>query len=174
MIDWMVSKIVMSILAVGLIVVSFAFFSDVLREDHAADVTMQDIADRVAEKIDQIGSFQGEIRQNVTFKDDPSATGLNLPIHLEDEEYRISFTQGSVSVERLSETRSSDLSVSVHLFGPDELPDNEITSERLREKDREHRRLSLGSGTGFVIENVPKIVDGEYLYVTLLYEDMSL
>jgi len=174
MIDWAISKTVMSMAAVALILLSIFFFSDLMKENQIADTVMQDIADQISERTDQVATFDGVIKHNITFQDSPDARGLVLPVHLDDENYRIIFTRGGVTVSHHSETRSSRFTDQVHLFDPEILSGSEITSQEMEDLDRTHYLLEIESGTDMVVENVGKIVDGQYVYLTFLYEVVSV
>ena len=174
MIDWAISKTAMSMVAVALILLSIFFFSDLMKENQIADTVMQDIADQIAERTDQVTTFEGVIKHNITFQDSPDARGLVLPIRLDDENYRIRFTRGSVAVVHHSETRSSYFTGEVHLFDPEILSGNEITGYEMEELDRAYYLFEIESGTDLVVENLGKIVDGQYVYLTFLYEVVSI
>ncbi len=174
MIDWAISKTAMSMAAVALILLSIFFFSDLMKENQIADTLMQDIADQIAERTDQVSTFEGVMKHNITFQDSPDARGLVLPIRLDDENYRITFTRGGVTVSHHSETRSSPFTDQVHLFDPEILSGSEITSREIEDLDRTNYLLEIESGTDLVVENVGMIVDGEYVYLTFLYEVVSI
>lgn len=174
MIDWFVSKVTMSFAVSSLIILSFVFFSTVIHEDRLTNDALQDVADEIANKINQALSFPGMVRYNATYQEDPSTTGLHLPIRINAKNYDLLFTRGSVTLSLGSERRTAHFSNQVHLFGPGELPEERITSGGLWTLDGRHLTLRTVSGNDFVVENIPKVIDGKFTYVTLAYVVISV
>ena len=170
MLDWAISKMVMSIAAVTLVIISLFFFSELARDNQIADTNMQDIADQVAGRVNQAAMFQGGIRHNITYSPDPGARGLHLPRRLNDRDYSLEFTNGSVTVIHRSETSTALFSVYIHLYDPDTLPVGELSSGDIASLDFQNRIKTIISGVDLVVENVARIVDGQYTYLTCLYE----
>jgi len=174
MLDWAISKMVMSVAAVTLVIISLFFFSEMARDNQIADTNMQDIADQIAGRVNQVTMFQGTIRHNLTYSSSPEARGLHLPRHLDDRDYYLEFTNGSVTVMHRSETSTALFSVYIHLYDPDHLPDGELSSGDIASLDAQSRKKTVVSGVDFVVENVARIVDGQYTYLTCLYEVGSI
>ncbi len=170
MLDWVISKMVMSVAAVTLVIISLFFFSELARDNQIADTNMQDIADQIAGRINQAVIFQGGIRHNITYNPKPEARGLHLPRHLNDRDYYLEFTNGSVTVIHGSETSTALFSAYIHLFDPDHLPDGELSSGDIAYLDQQNRMKTIISGVDLAVENIARIVDGQYTYLTCLYE----
>lgn len=169
MLDWAISKMLMSVAAVTLIVLSLFFFSDLVKKNQITDNIMQDIAEQVAERVSEVSNFEGIIKHNFTFQDSMDARGLHLPTHLDDDNYKIIFTQRSITISHLSEKRTALFSSQVHLFDPKILPHGELTSDEIANLDDKNLFQEIESGIDFVVENREKIVDGQHTYLTLLY-----
>ena len=169
MLDWALSKMLMSMAAVTLIVLSIYFFSELVKKNQVADNKMQDIADQIAERVSDVSNFQGSIKHNISFRESAGERGFNLPIHLDDSNYEITFSRQSVTVSHLSESRTAYFSSRVHLFYPTDLPSGELTSDAIEDLDHENRIREIESGTDFIIENRERIIDGQHTYLTLVY-----
>ena len=174
MLDWAISKMLMSMAAVTLIVLSLYFFTELVKKNQVADNKMQDIADQIAERVSDVSNFQGVIKYNITFQESAGEGGMILPIHLDDDDYDIIFTRQSVSVSHLSESRTAYFSSRVHIFDPVVLPRGELTSDAIEGLDDVNRIGEIESGTDFVVENRERIVDGQHTYLTFLYPVMSI
>jgi len=170
MLDWAISKMVMSLAAVTLIIISLFFFSELAKDNQIADTNMQDIADQIAGRVNQAAMFQGAIKHNITYSQEPEARGLHLPRHLDDRDYYLEFTNGSVTVLHGTETQSSLFSVYIHLFDPEHLPEGELSYDDIASLDNQNRQKTIISGVDLVVENVARIVNGQYTYLTCLYE----
>jgi len=168
------SKVVMSIAAISLIVLSLIFFSSFVKEDQLVINELDDISVKIAQTVNQALSFPGEIRYNVTYQENMSTRGLWLPIHVNGKDYDLFFTTGSISISQNSDRETSRFNGPLHLWGPDSIPEKDITSEELRKLDSRHAFTELCSGSDFVVENIERIVDGKHVYLTLLYEVISI
>ena len=143
MLDWAISKMVMSVAAVTLVIISLFFFSELARDNQIADTNMQDLADQVAGRVNQAAMFQGAIRHNITYSSEPEARGLHMPRQLDGRDYYLEFTNGSVTVMHKSETRTALFSVYIHLFDPNQLPDGELSSGDIASLDKQNRKKML-------------------------------
>lgn len=171
MIDWALSKMIMSAMAIALMVFSFVFFEGLMDDEQSVDIVLDDLTEHLAQRVAKTISFRGTVRYNFTYHAADEVNGNTLPRKLNDGDYKLYFTRSSIKIACAGQDGECYFSEknALHLFSPTLLPEVDITSRALDILDSTHFELEMDSGENFVLENVPLFVDGEFSYLTFLY-----
>lgn len=169
MIDWALSKIVMSIAAISFIALAIVFFGNIMEENNVNDIQFKETADRIAKQVSETLSFNGELRSNFTFRSNKTNRAELLPLEINDEKYTLTFYRTSVKIDYSSSSISSQFTGKVHLFDPEMIPDIDVTSKWISDLDAGYYNQTIHSGVDFVVENQLRIVDGKYSFLTFIY-----
>lgn len=168
MIDFTISKIVVSMLVLFLVASSILYFTHL--NEVGKESKARAIVRFVASKINEVGSKEIETAVILTF----NGTYTSLPPKVGDEYYSLFI--GGTSVRIVLKRYSTFLytSVPVHAFSPDVLSNYHynLTSEVLKGLDLKYPYIEVNCQP-FVIENRRILVDGIYynhVFVYLLEE----
>ncbi|MFP3871973.1 MAG: hypothetical protein ACOCTR_01760 [Candidatus Natronoplasma sp.] len=170
MLDWALSKIIVSIFTMALVIFSIFVFS-AARED-IDETRLKSLSQEISSRVNELSNTHSNSTLYFTFRENASA--VELPSEIDGEEYEIRISSSEVSLEAQGKLASSDITAEdserVHLWDPSQI--NYTTNEtELAEIDDEHRYLDLVSGEGFRVMRCELIVSGETQYHTFIFED---
>lgn len=164
MLDWVMSKVAMSIAAVVLILTGVGYIES--QHDALTRTQLGAVARELADLVDELEGLDA----NVSVRLGPrTATAVGrLPSTVADTEYTITVAQHTVLLAMGSLRVAETFIGNVHLWRPDA---REYTQATLDSKDGAVPTLEVPSGTRLVLARTQLVVDGEYQWHTYLYPD---
>lgn len=166
MLDWALSKIIISIFTVGLIIFSIFVFSSkraAIEEDK-----LRNISNRISSKVNELSNTYSNSSVYFTFSENVSA--VTLPGDIDGENYEIRISNSWLTLETERKVASSDFTEEIHLWDPSNV--NYTTNEsELERSDDQNTSLKIVSGEErFKVVRCELIVSGEIQYHTFLYK----
>ena len=158
MLDWLSSKVAMSLAALLLLAGIVGFF--LAQRDRAVHDALQDIADRAAAYIDALSESAGELATSISVGSpmDPAAVaGLELPALAAGEPYLLTLYRAYVVAGTDGDRAFAVLRVPIHFFEPEA---GAYTSEGIADLDAAHPSATLGHGGLAVLSRRYVTVDG--------------
>lgn len=163
MLDWLSSKIAMTVAAVIILASMIGFFA--IQNENFKIIETQNAANRVASVINDVGGIAGNTHVNVTFDPKNTAAHHILPRTIANEDYDIEFTPTLVFVKRGGVTVSSKLTHKVHIWNPGDMVKG--TRAQLDLADAQFLSFALHAGTDFTIVRRNLVPAG---YQTFVYD----
>ncbi len=165
MLDWALSKIIVSVFTVMLIIFSVFVFS--AKRPDIEENELKAISDQISSNVNELSNTNSNSSVSFTFSE--NVTAVTLPADIDDERYDMLFSTMWVTLETDRKSASSDFTERVHLWNPDEI-DYMTNETEMEELDRENTRLELVSGENFRVVRSELIVSGEIQYRTFLFQ----
>ena len=164
MIDFTISKITVSALALLLVTVAIGYFyylNSVAYESEARSVIRF-----IASKINEVGSREAETKVIMTY----NGTYTSLPPKIMNEYYALFIGGSTIRIVTKSYSTYTYTSVAVHAFNPEILGNysTNLTSEILKKYDIRYPYME-SQCEPFVIESKRLLVDGLYSYYVFVY-----
>ncbi len=163
MIQFFLSKVTVSILALTLIAMAIGYF--VIFDKNAYDVEASQLANQIASRIDEIAAQNME--ENIHFVYNGSM-GIHLPPRIGNEYYTLEISTRIVEVRMHNYGYAAYLHSTVYTFNPKLLEGKKVTSEMLHEYELKHPVL-VSHTDNFCVEQKYMLVDGLWQYVTFVY-----
>jgi hypothetical protein len=151
-IDWLSTKVAMSLAALILLAGVVAFF--LAAQQEARHDALQSIADRAAGILDEVSRTKGEM--NITISVGPGGT-QELPGQAGGEPYSLTLYPSYVVAGFDGERAFAVLHTPVHLWEPRA---GAYTAARVADLDTRHPSLSIGSGGTVVVVRRYLMLDG--------------
>lgn len=158
MLDWLSSKVAMSLAALLLLAGVVGFF--LAQRDRAVHDALQDIADRAAAYIDTLSESAGELATSISVGSamDPGAVaGMELPALAAGEPYSLTLYHAYIVAGTDGDRAFAVLRTPIHFFEPEARP---FTSEEVADLDVVHPSAILGHGGFAVLSRRYITVDG--------------
>ncbi len=170
MLDWALSKVIVSIFTMSLVIFSIFVFSTA--RDNIEENKLKSIANEISARVNELSNTHSNSSVYFTFRENASA--ITLPVEVDGDYYDIRITSTDVNLEANGKIASSDFTAEntdrVHLWNPDNI--DYVTNEtELESLDEENRFLDLVSGEGFRVVRSQLIVNGEIQYHTFIFMD---
>lgn len=163
MIDFTLSKIIVSMVVLFLVAMSLGYFKyldEVQRESSARAIVRF-----IASKINEIGSREVETVVIITF----DGNYTSIPSKIGDEYYTLFIGGTSVRIVTRTYSTYAYTTVPVHAFSPEIIFQYQnLTSEDLKNLDIKYPYVEIRRQP-FVIENRRILVDGIYSYHVFVY-----
>jgi len=156
--DWLSSKVAMSLAALLLLAGVVGFF--LAQRDRAVHDALQDIADRAAAYIDTLSESAGELATSISVGSamDPGAVaGMELPALAAGEPYSLTLYHAYIVAGTDGDRAFAVLRTPIHFFEPEARP---FTSEEVADLDVVHPSAILGHGGLAVLSRRYITVDG--------------
>ncbi len=166
MLDWLSSKVAMSLAALLLLAGVVGFF--LVQRDRAVYDALQDTVDRAAAYLDEFSRGAGETATSVAVggSQDPGATeGLQLPAMAAGESYLLTLYRSYVVAGTDRHRAFATLRVPIHFFEPRA---GTYTSEEIAAMDVLHPSATLGAGGLAVLSRRYITVDGVSILETFV------
>ncbi|MEF8874177.1 MAG: hypothetical protein V5A88_05845 [Candidatus Thermoplasmatota archaeon] len=168
MLDWALSKIIVSIFTMFLVIFSVFVFS--VARDDIEETKLKSISNEISSKVNELSNTHSNSSVYFTFRENASA--VTLPSEVDGEKYDIRISSTDVNLEADGKIASSDFTAEdskrVHLWDPDNI--DYVTNEtELNDLDDENRFVDLVSGEGFRVVRSELIVNGEIQYHTFIF-----
>ncbi len=158
MLDWLSSKVAMSLAALLLLAGVVGFF--LAQRDRAVHDALQDIADRAAAYIETLSESAGELATSISVGSpmDPDAVaGMELPDLAAGEPYLLTLYHAYVVTGTDGDRAFAVLHIPVHFFEPEA---RSFTSEEIEGLDVALPSATLGHGGLAVLSRRYLTVDG--------------
>jgi len=156
--DWLSSKVAMTLAALLLLAGVVGFF--LAQRDRAVHDALQDIADRAAAYIDTLSESAGELATSISVGSamDPGAVaGMELPALAAGEPYSLTLYHAYIVAGTDGDRAFAVLRTPIHFFEPEARP---FTSEEVADLDVVHPSAILGHGGFAVLSRRYITVDG--------------
>ncbi len=166
MIDFVLSKITVSILSLSLIALAIGYF--IYIDEAAYDTQAQQIANMVASRIDEIASQNMEVRALFVYN---SSEGIQLPPRIGGQYYTLYIGSRAVTIRlegRNTYGYTAYIHAQVYTFNPKILDGKKVTSEMLYQLQVSKGPLKTHT-QAFYVEQKYMLVDGLWKYVTFVY-----
>ncbi len=166
MLQFFLSKITVSFLALSLVALAigyFIYFSDAAYETKAREIT-----NLVASRIDEIAAQNMEVRVLFVYN---NSEGVKLPAKIGDQYYTLEIGTRAITLRlegRHTFGYASYIHTQIYPFNPALLKGKKVTSEMLYEYQMNHTPL-YSHTQAFYVENKYMLVDGLWQYVTFVY-----
>ena len=160
MLDWLASKVAMTVAAMLLLTAAAGFFA--WEQADAARRSVAVVAEDLARFLDVVSALKGEATFAVSFGAGP---GHVLPDRLDGSPYEIEIDRGAVIASRGSIFAFAVLGVPVHLFHPE---GRSFSSADLARLDGDHPALHTTSSGSLKVERLAIEVDGVPTYATFV------
>ncbi len=166
MLDWALSKIIVSIFTVAIIIFSVFVFS--AKRPDIEENRLKAISNKISSDVNELSNTNANSSVAFTFRE--NGTAVTLPADIDGERYDMRFSTTSVTLETSRKSVSSDFTKSVHLGNPANI--DYMTNETELEKfDDENTTLDLVSGEKFKVVRSELIVSGEVQYRTFVFQE---
>lgn len=162
MLDWLSSKMAMMVAALLIISSIIGFFA--WQNKNTQELELQNIADQIANKINELNAIEGSTSIIVTFND--NIHGVHLNTVVDGEMYTINITQNLVIVSQHATLVVEKIIEPIHVWNPDK---DVYKSDEMQENDTKSRSQKFSSGTDFMIERKMVTVSGMREYHTFVY-----
>ena len=162
MLDWLSSKMAMMIAALIILSSTIGFFA--WQNKNIQALELQNIADQIAGKINEMNGIEGNAYVRVTFKD--NINGMHLNTIVGGKTYTINITQNLVIASQHSTKVVGKIIEPIHVWKPDK---DVYESDEMQENDANSRTQEFSSGTDFIIERKMVTVSGLQEYHTFVY-----
>ena len=163
MLQFILSKITVSILSLSLVALAIGYF--VFFNQSAYETQASEIANLVASRIDEIGSQNMVMRVLFSYNHTGS---VDLPPKIGGEFYSLEIGGSVVIISMKNYAYASHLHVKIYTFDPAILQGKKVTSEMLYNYSLQYPYIKSNL-QWFYVENKYMLVDGLYKYVTFAY-----
>ena len=152
MIDWISTKVAMSLAALLLLAGSVSFF--LAQQNQARNDALQSIADRAAAYFDEVSRSPGETATSISLG--PGGT-LDLPGLAAGEVYSLTLYRQYVVAARGGERAFAILETPIHMWQPRA---RNYTASEVADLDTLHPSLTLESGGTVIVSRRSLTIDG--------------
>jgi len=166
MLDWALSKIIVSIFTVALIIFSIFVYS--AKQPDLEENQLKSISDKISSNINELSNIYSNSTESFTFSE--NATAVTLPADMDGDRYDIHFSTTWVSLETDRKSVSSEFTERIHLWDPANI-DYTTNETELDQFDTQNTTLELVSGENFRVVRSELIVSGELQYRTFLFRE---
>jgi hypothetical protein len=163
MIQFFLSKVTVSVIALTLIAMAIGYF--VVFDKSAYDVEASQLANEVASRIDEIAAQN--MVEKIYFMYNGSM-GIHLPAKIGNEYYTLQISTRIVSVRMHNYGYAAYLHSTVYTFNPKLLDGKKVTTEMLHEYQLKYNMV-ISHTDNFCVEQKYMLVDGLWQYVTFVY-----
>lgn len=125
---------------------------------------LQNIADQIAGKINEMNGIEGSVSVRVTFED--NINGMHLNAIVGGKTYIINITQNLIVTSQYSAQVVGKIIEPIHVWKPEK---DEYESEEIQENDTKSHSQEFSSGTDFIIERKMVTVSGLQEFHTFVY-----
>ena len=164
MLDWVMSKIAMSVAAVILILLGVGYIES--QRESLERVELQNTARGLADLVNELAGTNSNITIIVSPGGDQSSG--HLPATIAGEAYAITIMPQLVAIGKDGVRRTAEFSEIVHPWHPSATV---FTDEALDQQDTAATPLELKSGTKIYIKRQMITVDGEHQWHTFIYPE---
>ena len=174
-IDWVTSKIAMSVAALVIIGAVVSYFTVSINTNDQYDY-LESIASTIAGGVNSAIDHQSEIMVNITSHPDIEP-GRYIPETIDGDPYTIVLFNNFVSIEYQNYRVTADFIGHVHLGSwknSDALKSRMVSEEFIEEYDHNHRIMTIPSGDTIHIEKIRLSVDGRDEYHVFVYSDNAV
>ncbi len=161
MLDWVLSKVAMSVAAILLIVVG-AGYLDLWEESSRTDELTR-VAEEIADIVNELQGVNGRVRLRIGPR---SGSVGNIPASIDQRSYTITIGHELVMVTQEDRSASAQFHERVQPWSPES---DAYTSDEFDESDTDAALLRVDSGTELVVERRLLTVDGTYQWHTFIY-----
>ncbi|MEM3341569.1 MAG: hypothetical protein QW728_02650 [Thermoplasmata archaeon] len=168
MLDWIYSKVAISIAVLVVVATIVAFFT--LQRNTIERTELNNIADIIAFNVNLVSKKTDEFITNVTFAEG-SPQVVQLPGMYKNEPYNLKIQPDQVVISQGSEQVASSFTAIIHCWNPKLLGQySYYTNETIIWGiDQTHNELSFKSGNDFLIHQKKLNINGSVVFRTFIY-----
>jgi type II secretory pathway pseudopilin PulG len=163
MLEWITSKVVVSIAAL-LVLTSVSGFFLTQREGWKENEVLQ-VSKEISKLVNQVSMINAEATVIVNFGD--STSGFNLPSTIDGEAYTVQLDRTSAKCTLRDLEGRSYFYTAVHLFPPSEV--NLTNRTQLRSFDLDHQNLKVHSTGNLFLLRAKTVTDGIVNFETFIF-----
>jgi hypothetical protein len=145
MLEWLTSKVVVSVAALLILVSVGGFFA--IQQESMKGSELKNVSNNLAKAINQVSTINSEANLVISF--DNEGKGAHLPSSINGERYSVELQRNFIICKMGDKTASSELFSNVHLFAPTGTDLSNTTL--LRQKDLDHQSLKIHSSGEILI-----------------------
>ena len=163
MLEWITSKVVVSIAALLILASVSGFF--VTEREGWKDAQATNISKEIAKLVNQASTVNSNLTSVIHFGEGDS--GINLPSNVDGSSYIITFDRTTVRCELNGRSSISDLYSGVHLYPPTDIDLKNLTQKR--EHDLDHQTLTTHSSGKIVLMRARTVTSGAPEFETFVF-----
>jgi hypothetical protein len=163
MLEWITSKVVVSIAALLILVSVGGFF--VTEREGWKDAQATNISKEIAKLVNQVSTLNSNLTTVIHFGDGDS--GINLPSNVDGASYVIKFDRTTVRCELNGRSSRSDFYTGVHLYSPSDIDLKNLTQKR--EHDLDHQTMITHSAGKIVLMRAKAATSGAAEFETFVF-----
>ena len=163
MIQFFISKITVSVLALSLIALAIGYF--LIFDSAAYDTKASEVADQVASRIDEISAQNMEMKILFVYN---NTQGVHLPPRIGSQYYTLEIGTRVVTIRLHDYGYAAYLHSTIYTYNPKILNGKKVTSQMLYHDQLNHS-LFISHTQAFYVQQKYMLVDGLWQYVTFIY-----
>jgi hypothetical protein len=165
MLEWITSKVVVSIAALLMLVSVGGFFT--IQQDGMKGSELKNVSDNLAKAINQVSTLNSEATLVISF--DNEGKGAHLPSSINGERYSVEMQRDLILCKMGGKEAATELLTNVHLFDPTGI---DLTNKTmLRQKDILHQSIKISSiGEILVLRERTGSQDAQAFETFIIYE----
>jgi hypothetical protein len=165
MLEWVTSKVVVSIAALLILVSVGGFFT--VQQDGMKGSALKNVSDNLAKAINQVSTMNSQTTLVISF--DNEGKGAHLPSSINGDRYSVQLQRDLIICKMGDKTANSNLYTNVHLFDPTGI---DISNKTLvRQQDISHQSIKISSvGELLVLRERTGLGDSMVFETFIIYE----
>lgn len=163
MLEWITSKVVVSVAALLILASVGGFF--VTQREGWKDAQAANISKDVAKLVNQVSTVNSNLTTIIHFGD--SSPGINLPSNVDGATYVMKFDRTSVRCELNGRSSISEFYTAVHLYPPSDVDLKNLTQKR--ENDLNHQTFTTHSTGKIVLMRARAATTGASEFETFVF-----
>ncbi len=163
MIQFFLSKITVSVLALSLIALAMGYF--IIFDKGAYNTEASELANQIASRIDEIASQNMVEKIYFVYND---SMGIHLPPKVGNDYYTLQISTRIVNIQMHNYGYSALIHSKIYTFNPKLLNGKKVSTEMLQQLQHEHPLLTSHLDA-FCVDQRYMLVDGLWQYVTFVY-----
>ncbi|NPA75813.1 MAG: hypothetical protein GXO25_07025 [Euryarchaeota archaeon] len=163
MIQFFLSKVTVSILALSLIAIAIGYF--VTFDNAAYQTEASELANQIASRIDEIAAQNMVEKVYFVYNE---TKGIHLPPRIGGQYYTLEIGTRIVNIRLRDFGYGAYIHSTVYTFNPDVFKGKKVTSQMLYNYELEHP-LMISHTQRFCVDQRYMLVDGLWQYVTFVY-----
>lgn len=169
MIDWIYSKVAISIAVLVILAVIVGFFS--LQQNAIEKAELGNMAKIIAFNVNEVSKKTDDLRTNVTFDEGRENVTVKLPGLIRNEKYTLTMRPDNVFIQQGDYGVSADFIAIVHPWNPVKLGQySYYTNETIiASLDQANNQLKFDSGHDFYIHQKKLNINGSAAFKTFIY-----
>jgi len=174
MLDWLTSKVAMSVAVLILIVSMVGFFA--IQRSELEAIEFQNSANTIANAVNEVGRSEANTQLNITFNQVERNTKGNVYINplFRSRTYDVVIYHNVVNLMQDDKSVTAKFHFNIHPFAPSDcsglnLDTGYVPRYQLEDKDESTQHLKTTSGHDLVIERKLLEVSGHKEYHTFVY-----